>query len=206
MTAPTRPQPSSRRGPSDRPVTPHQLHALRLAASGLTQAAIGRELGIDASSVGKLMTEVFRKLDAANAPNAVLLACRAGLLEPAAEGDGVIGARYLEALRFAAAGMTNAEIGAELHIATDTVKWRLNRAYRLLGTNDRAHAVVIAARLGLIDLSTVPLPLPLRARLQARRAQERPSEGLGEPRPSRTAPTPPEAATAIPRRPGGTRT
>lgn len=81
MTAPARPEPTSRRGPSRRPVTPHQLEALSLTAEGFTQAAIGRSLGIDEKSVGKLMTEVFRKLGAVNAPQAVLLACRAGLLD-----------------------------------------------------------------------------------------------------------------------------
>ncbi|MER7507035.1 helix-turn-helix transcriptional regulator [Streptomyces lavendulae] len=81
MTTPARPVPTSRRGPSKRPVTPHQLRALQLAANGSTQAAIASQLGIDDKSVGKLMTEIFRKLDARNVAHAVLLACRAGLLD-----------------------------------------------------------------------------------------------------------------------------
>ncbi|MEW1803248.1 LuxR C-terminal-related transcriptional regulator [Streptomyces virginiae] len=70
-------------------MTPHQLQALRLAAEGSTHAAIGYQLGIDEKSVGKLMTEVFRKLGAVSMPNAVLLACRAGLLDgrPQRHGD-----------------------------------------------------------------------------------------------------------------------
>ncbi|MEV6580213.1 LuxR C-terminal-related transcriptional regulator [Streptomyces sp. NPDC051582] len=74
-------QATSRRGPSKRPLTEHQLTALQLAAGGATQAAIGRSLGIDGKSVGKLMTEVFRKLGAVNMPNAVFLACHAGYLD-----------------------------------------------------------------------------------------------------------------------------
>lgn len=76
------PVPSSRRGPSDRPLTPRQLDALTRAAAGQTHKQIARGLGIDEKSVGKLMTEVFRKLGAVNMPNAVLLACRAGILDP----------------------------------------------------------------------------------------------------------------------------
>lgn len=76
------PVPSSRRGPSDRPLTEHQLDALKRASQGQTHKQIARGLGIDAKSVGKLMTEVFRKLGARNMPHAVLLACGAGILQP----------------------------------------------------------------------------------------------------------------------------
>lgn len=76
------PVPSSRRGPSDRPLTSHQLEALHLASQGQTHKQIGRALFIDEKSVGKLMTEIFRKLGAKNMANAVLLACREGILDP----------------------------------------------------------------------------------------------------------------------------
>lgn len=81
--------PTSRRGPSSQPVTPHQLEALKLAAAGYTHKQIGVQLGIDFKSVGKLFTEVFRKLGARSMPHAVLLACRAGLLDgrPERHGD-----------------------------------------------------------------------------------------------------------------------
>ncbi|MEU1133558.1 LuxR C-terminal-related transcriptional regulator [Streptomyces sp. NPDC005900] len=98
MTAPAKvgpspegggPTPSSRRGPSSRPLSARQLDALRRAADGQTHKQIGRGLGIDEKSVGKFMSEVFRKLGASNMPNAVLLACRAGLLDgrPQRHGD-----------------------------------------------------------------------------------------------------------------------
>jgi DNA-binding CsgD family transcriptional regulator len=81
--------PSSRRGPSSRPVTPHQLKALQLASTGHTHKQIAGELGIEPASVGKLMTEIFRKLGARSMPHAVLLACQAGLLDgrPQRHGD-----------------------------------------------------------------------------------------------------------------------
>ncbi|MFE4818572.1 response regulator transcription factor [Streptomyces sp. NPDC056704] len=70
-------------------MTPHQLTALNLASTGHTHKEIARELGIDEKSIGKLMTEIFRKLGAKSMPHAVLLACRAGLLDgkPQRHGD-----------------------------------------------------------------------------------------------------------------------
>ncbi|GAA4896899.1 regulatory LuxR family protein [Stackebrandtia albiflava] len=47
-------------------------------------------------------------------------------------------------------GMTNLQIGAELSISEDTVKTRARMLYRKLGAHDRAHAVAIAFRTGLI--------------------------------------------------------
>lgn len=79
--------PSSRRGPSSRPLTPHQLKALRLAASGYTHQQIAAELGIAPSSVGKLNTEIFRKLGAKSMPHAVHLAHLAGILRRERHGD-----------------------------------------------------------------------------------------------------------------------
>jgi DNA-binding CsgD family transcriptional regulator len=75
------PLPSFRRGPSTRPLTERQIDALQRASVGQTHKQIARALYIDEKSVGKLMTEVFRKLGARNMPHAVLLACRAGILD-----------------------------------------------------------------------------------------------------------------------------
>lgn len=83
------PVPSSHRGPSKRPLTPRQLDLLQRASDGQTHKQIARDLGIDEGSVGKLMSEIFRKLGAVNMANAVLLACRAGILDgrPQRHGD-----------------------------------------------------------------------------------------------------------------------
>lgn len=50
----------------------------------------------------------------------------------------------LAVLRLAARGMSNPQIGAELHITAETVKGRLSRLYMILGAVSLAHAVVIA--------------------------------------------------------------
>ncbi|WP_333490272.1 helix-turn-helix transcriptional regulator [Glycomyces luteolus] len=48
-------------------------------------------------------------------------------------------------------GKHNAEIGRELFLAEETVKTHAKRLFRKLGARDRAHAVAIAFRTGLIS-------------------------------------------------------
>jgi DNA-binding NarL/FixJ family response regulator len=59
-------------------------------------------------------------------------------------------ARELEILRLVATGQTNKEIAVQLFISSDTVKGHLESVYRKLGVSDRAHAVAVAIRNGLV--------------------------------------------------------
>jgi len=59
--------------------------------------------------------------------------------------------RELEILRMVAAGATNKEVGRQMYLSPDTVKSHLESAYRKLGVNDRAHAVAVAMRRGLLS-------------------------------------------------------
>jgi DNA-binding CsgD family transcriptional regulator len=95
----------------------------------------------------------------------------------------VLTRRQLEVLRLAANGNTSAEIGQRLFVTRDTVNGVLRYAYRALGVTDRAHAVAVALRLGLIGLDEIRLPEPLapsRA-LAASVAAELRSGARGEP-------------------------
>jgi DNA-binding NarL/FixJ family response regulator len=59
--------------------------------------------------------------------------------------------REVEILRLAADGLTNREIGSRLFVSLGTVKSHLDNIYRKLEASDRAHAVAIALRRGMLD-------------------------------------------------------
>jgi DNA-binding NarL/FixJ family response regulator len=61
-----------------------------------------------------------------------------------------LSAREIEVLSLVAKGMTNAEIGAALHIAEATVKTHLLRAFGKLDVSDRTAAVTTAMARGLL--------------------------------------------------------
>lgn len=58
--------------------------------------------------------------------------------------------RELEVLSGMCEGQSNAEIGRALFLSEDTVKTHARRLFRKLGAADRAHAVAIALRRGLV--------------------------------------------------------
>jgi len=58
--------------------------------------------------------------------------------------------RELQVLRGMAEGKSNAEIGRELYVSEDTVKTHARRLFRKLGARDRAHAVAVGFRSGML--------------------------------------------------------
>jgi DNA-binding NarL/FixJ family response regulator len=60
--------------------------------------------------------------------------------------------RELEVLEHIASGRTNREIGARLSISEDTVKAHLKNIFGKLGVSDRAQAMAVAVRRGIIRL------------------------------------------------------
>ncbi len=69
---------------------------------------------------------------------------RAGDLE-------LLTARELEILRMVAAGATNREVGEHMFLSIETVKSHLETIYRKLDVSDRAHAVAVAMRKGILE-------------------------------------------------------
>lgn len=70
-------------------LTEHQLRILRMVAAGRTHAQIAAELCLTPKGLTSGVNRVLAKLGASNAPHAVLLACRAGILDgrPQRHGD-----------------------------------------------------------------------------------------------------------------------
>lgn len=58
--------------------------------------------------------------------------------------------RELQVLRGMADGRSNAEIGRDLYVSEDTVKTHARRLFRKLGARDRAHAVAVGFRNGVL--------------------------------------------------------
>jgi LuxR family maltose regulon positive regulatory protein len=61
-----------------------------------------------------------------------------------------LNAREIEILRLVRTGRANRDIGIELGLSQNTVKWHLSRAYEKLGARSRMQAVNRAQRLGLL--------------------------------------------------------
>lgn len=58
--------------------------------------------------------------------------------------------RQTQILALVAEGMTNGQIGKELNMSVSTVSSHLRHLYRRIGANDRAHAVLLALRAGVL--------------------------------------------------------
>jgi len=69
--------------------------------------------------------------------------------------DQPLGRREIQVIRLAALGHSNAVIGQRLGISPNTVSTHLQTVSVKLGARDRAHASMLAARRGYIDLATI---------------------------------------------------
>jgi DNA-binding NarL/FixJ family response regulator len=66
--------------------------------------------------------------------------------------DEALSEREIDVLRLIAAGNSNKQIADHLFVAEATIKSRVGNILSKLGASDRAHAVTIAAKRGIIDL------------------------------------------------------
>lgn len=113
--------------------------------------AIERDPASSASLLGKAQA-IINAADSASAhlshmePNARPLS-----IEERLGFDPTLSAREHEVLRHAALGLSNPEIAAELYLARGTVKAYMESILRKLRARNRVEAVMIAARVGLLD-------------------------------------------------------
>ncbi|MEU0181811.1 LuxR C-terminal-related transcriptional regulator [Streptomyces sp. NPDC006207] len=143
-----------------------RAQAVALLGEGVPQAEVARRLHVDDTTVRTW--------------------CRAAAGRSRVR---VLTRRQLEVLRLAANGNTAAEIAGWLGVTADTINGTLRHAYRNLGVNDRAHAVAVACRVGLLRPGDIVLPEALRARLS-------PAAPAVAPSPQLAPPGPPQARTA----------
>ncbi|MDQ2840387.1 MAG: response regulator transcription factor [Acidobacteriota bacterium] len=60
--------------------------------------------------------------------------------------------RELEVLRMVVKGLSNKEIGAQLHVAEATVKQHVSHLFQKLNVNDRTQAATVALQRGIVHL------------------------------------------------------
>lgn len=120
-----------------------------------TDSAILR--AIEAGATGYLVkdtpaAELVTSLESAAAGHTTLAPLAAGVLAASvrAPRQEPLTPRELAVLRNVAAGLSNAQIGTELHIAESTVKTHLLRIFAKLGVEDRTRAVTLALERGLL--------------------------------------------------------
>ncbi|MFF2272167.1 response regulator [Agromyces sp. NPDC058136] len=115
---------------------------------------------IEAGATGYLLKdapvdELLRAVESAARGEAVLAPSVTQKLmgrvrEPAPAPAAVLSERELEVLRLIASGSTNRESAAELFISEATVKTHVLHIFEKLGVNDRAAAVAVGYRRGLL--------------------------------------------------------
>jgi DNA-binding NarL/FixJ family response regulator len=76
---------------------------------------------------------------------------RLGIESPPPDSTRSLTPRERQVLRLVSKGMTNKEIGAQLHIAENTVKNHLRNILEKLHLQNRAQAAAYAVREGLVD-------------------------------------------------------
>lgn len=67
-------------------------------------------------------------------------------------GDDALSEREVSVLRLVAAGNANKQIAWQLSVTEDTIKAHMKSIFGKLEVNDRAHAVAVAAKRGIIEL------------------------------------------------------
>ena len=116
------------------------VQAIAGGARGFLQRDVSRE---------ELCAAVAHALAGADLFSAGIPAPRT-VRELAPEGAPDLTERELQVLRGMSEGKSNGEIGRELYLSEDTVKTHARRLFRKLGVNDRAQAVALGFRRGLV--------------------------------------------------------
>jgi len=116
------------------------LRAVRAGAEGYVLKTASRE---------ELLTAIRRVAAGGRAFDDVVL--EALVHNTQQEGSSGLTGRELEILQLVADGHTNKAIAARLYVSADTVNGHLDNIYRKLGVSDRAHAVAVGLRSGLLQ-------------------------------------------------------
>ena len=140
-------------------LSPREREVLVLAASGLTDAEIARELSTSRGTAQNYVSGILAKLGVINRARLVVVAYESGLIRPGswAEAPSVLAERVdklapreREVLVLVASGLTDAEIAGELSISQATAQNHVGRIRAKLDVVGRTRLVAVAYESGLI--------------------------------------------------------
>lgn len=137
-----------------RALTIAERRVLDLAADGLTDAQIGKRIGLSEDAVGSQIKRAAYKLGARSRGGAVAAAYKRGLLArvPRPAPSRRLTRRQFEVLALIAQGLSNEEIGVRLEISPSTVKVHVQTVCDRLDARGRANAVRRAIDAGVLPL------------------------------------------------------
>lgn len=146
---------------------PRELEVLKLIATGFTYEEIAEQQSISVDAARGVARRMMMRLGALNAPHAVLLAVRAGILDGRTKRRPgpprqPLTARQRHVLNAAADGASLTTVAARLGTTSHQVSARLSEAYLRLGVSDlprdqrRTAAVAEARRRRLIPPEQEP--------------------------------------------------
>lgn len=139
------------------PPSAREMQLVQLVARGMTALEIAAELGLAPATVKQHLTRIGAKFGVGDRAGIVGIAIRRGHLKVPTTGTPPAGfdEALFDVLVRIARGMTNQEIGAELHLSTDSVKSRVRRLFAVFGVGSREEAIVAGVACGALRLVPV---------------------------------------------------
>lgn len=137
--------------------TAREMQVVQCVARGMKNPEIAVELNLAPTTVKQHIARIGVKFGIGDRAGIVGAAIRSGLLRvPVAHQvpDGFDEGLFDVLVRIAR-GMSNAEIGAELHLSYESVKSRVRRLLKVLGVRNREEAVAAGVACGALRLVPV---------------------------------------------------
>lgn len=131
-----------------------EMQLVQLVARGMSAPEIAAELDLAPATVKQHLARIGAKFGVGDRAGIVGIAIRRGHLQVPTTGRPPAGfdEALFDVLVRIARGMTNQEIGAELHLSTDSVKSRVRRLFAVFGVGSREEAIVAGVACGALRL------------------------------------------------------
>lgn len=136
-----------------RPLDGRYLRLLPLIARGMTNLAIGRKLGVPPNTIKGNVRQLLARFGVDGREHLVVEAIRAGLLpiEPAKNTVLELADRDLRLIFLISQGFSSGRLAEEFGVSTESVQQYVNRLLARLHCHNRAHLMLRAFQLGVLN-------------------------------------------------------